>query len=442
MDHHLELARRLVEGRRVVVATDVVVTSAALAARLEDDLGTRGSSMMEGIRAFEAALDDPPALLRDAIDRFDPDGEAVVIGTLFSQRAELCGRPLLGARAPGWMALEDKTTVDAVWDAAGVPRAPSMVVDLDEPVLRGAVEAMDAGQGTVWAADTRDGWHGGASGVRWIRPGDDLAAARDELAQQADRVRVMPFLDGVPCSIHGWVLGGDVIALRPCEMLVLRVPGSRSFRYAGAATSWLPAEQDTEAMRAVASRVGTHLRDTLGYRGVFTVDGVLTVEGFRPTELNPRFGAAIGMLGRGAGLPLYLLHLASIEHPAWDWRPAELEAGLLEASRAHVVGSGHTLLELAVDEPRPPLRLARDASGSVTAVPVPAPEPDAAAPDDGFATAELGPAPAGALLRVVLDDPPVGPHLAPRVAEALTAAAAAFDVAFPPVEPAPDLRPR
>jgi hypothetical protein len=486
LDHHRALARGYLDARRVIVATDVVVVSAALAARVVElgaaatlvvggsrgtgaldpeaerdaiDLGTSGDGIMGGIRAFEAALDAPPRRLVDAVETFDPDGSAVVLSTLFSRRAELCGRRVLGRREPAWLGLEDKTAVDRVWDAVGVRRAPSRVVPVELDAVRRAVAEVDAGVGTVWAADEREGWHGGAEGVRWVRPDDDLPDAVAELATMADRVRVMPFLDGRPCSIHGWVLGDHVAVLRPCEMVVLREAGSRRFRYAGASTTWLPSDVDAAAIRDVARRVGVHLRDAVGYRGMFTVDGVLTAEGFLPTELNPRFGGAVGMLGRGAQLPLYVLHLASIDHPDWDWRPAELEAGILAASRDAPIAAAHAIVDTRVDAQRHAV-LVRDGRGTLEAVDAPPPDGDDVDGDgvdgvdgvdgdgvdggrvDGVVgTAVIGPSAGGAMVRVEFDDHPLGPAVAPLAAEALTVAAAWFGVPLARVAPAPDLRP-
>jgi len=62
-------------------------------------------------------------------------------------------------------------------------------------------------------------------------------------------------------------------------------------------------------MREVARRVGTHLAAAVGYRGAFAVDGVATIDGFLPTELNPRAGAGLNTMSRGLpdGFPLMLL---------------------------------------------------------------------------------------------------------------------------------------
>src|SRR4029453_19292973 len=46
-----------------------------------------------------------------------------------------------------------------------------------------------------------------------------------------------------------------------------------------------------EVMRDGVRRVGAHLQRQHGYRGAFGIDGVLTADGFRPTELNTRMSA-------------------------------------------------------------------------------------------------------------------------------------------------------
>ena len=81
----------------------------------------------------------------------------------------------------------------------------------------------------------------------------------------------MPFLEGIPCSIHGVVFHPD-------------------------------------------RRVGAGLRERVGYRGAFTVDGVLAAQGFLPTELNPRLGAGLSTMTRDLpGLPVGLLDRVLIE---------------------------------------------------------------------------------------------------------------------------------
>jgi hypothetical protein len=67
--------------------------------------------------------------------------------------------------------------------------------------------------------------------------------------------------------------------------------GARTFRYGGLSTFWDAPAADRSVMREAARRVGEHLRAAYGYRGAFGIDGVLTADGFRPTELNTRMSA-------------------------------------------------------------------------------------------------------------------------------------------------------
>jgi hypothetical protein len=62
-------------------------------------------------------------------------------------------------------------------------------------------------------------------------------------------------------------------------------------------------------MRDVARRVGEQLRTAYGYRGAFGVDGVVTAEGFRPTEVNTRQPAGLNTV---AGVELRLLSLLQV----------------------------------------------------------------------------------------------------------------------------------
>ncbi|HWB72073.1 MAG TPA: hypothetical protein VG452_07635 [Egibacteraceae bacterium] len=156
------------------------------------------------VRAIDAALADLPADARRALQRFAPDGCALVVTSLFSQLEAVAGRRVLGARPEAWRRLEDKTD-------------------------------------------------GGPTG------------------------RGSPARDG-------------------------------------------------------------------GLPGVFTVDGVMTAEGFRPTELNPRFGAAIALMARATGLPLYLLHLASVHRPDLDWRQPSWRRASWRPADAHPVAAGSIVL--------------------------------------------------------------------------------------------------
>jgi hypothetical protein len=395
-------------------------------------LNVTASDMMGGIRASLAALANLPPDIVERVNAFDPEGSARVLGTIFDDGRAVAGRRKWGARPAAWQALEDKTLVDALWDEVGVERAPARIVAANFEDSFQASRALDRGVGCVWAGDNREGFHGGATYLRWVR--DELQAreAATFFAAHCDRARIMPFLEGIPCSIHGLVFEDCTIAFRPCEMLVFRRPGRAELHYGRAATFWDPPAADRERMRQVARGVGDHLRKRVGYRGVFTIDGVLTSEGFRPTELNPRYGAALSCLGVPPELSLLLLHFAVAEGVRADFRPAELERLVLEAADGKRSGGGLAIAQRGVAETeRVSLVQQRDGTFRI-----------AGASEQPDALALLGPGPVGAFLRIdlVSERTPVGPSVAPRVAAAIACADAHFGLGIGPLEPARDVR--
>lgn len=436
MSHWRQQVESFIRGRRWIVAHDVAQATANVMQRVmelgaQDVLGiatsmgtgplaphdpdnlmvldVRGKGLMGGIRASEEAFQNLPPSVLERIEAFDPKGEARILRPFFAKHPVIGGRRVFGVRPPEWQALEDKVVIDAVWDEAGISRAPYRVVPVAEAASVNA--ELDAGDGTVWAGDAKQGFNGGASYTRLIRSARDAAEATAWFAEGCDRVRVMPFLDGLPCSIHGLVAPGDehLVAVQPMEMLVLRGPSG--FLYCGGAPNWRPQPEVHDAMRATARRMAAHLRDTLGYRGAFTIDGVATRDGFRPTELNPRFGAALSPCNTDA-VPLTHLVEAMVEGLALDYRMAELEPyllGKLNEPRTHYCG---VPLTVEVDQQRT-LEL-----------------------DE--ATLILGPSSAGSYLRIILPDTtPVGPAVAPRIVRLLHHAAAAWELPLDDLEAAP-----
>ena len=393
-----------------------------------------GADRLDHDRKIQRALADLPREVQRAVDAWDPEGAAKTLHT--DQMAEarpVAGRAAYAGRLPEWVALEDKVAIDAFWDAAGVPRAPSRVVPAEHKALCAAADALDRGAGTVWASDSRNGPNGGGLGLRWLRPGDDGREAAASLARIADRVRVMPFLEGIPASIHGIVFPDTVAALRPVEMLVLRQRTGDRLIYAGCSTWFDPRPEDRETMRRLARRVGAELRDRVGYRGAFTIDGVLAEEGFLPTELNPRPGAIVFALARALGdFPLYPLCLAIAEGERLDYRPEFLERAVVEAVDARRVCGGGAVIGTKLADAGA-LDLVRDGDDCREA------RPD----EDPEATLRFGPSPVGGYLRFHLNpaanEP--GPSAAPQAARAFSLADRLLGMGFGVLEAARNVRP-
>jgi hypothetical protein len=254
----------------------------------------RADSVTDELRALDHLAHHLPDEAVAAIEAFDPGRRALWHASQFVTDDEpILGRQIVNGRPAAFMAMEDKILAEEIWKAAGVPTVPSSVVPVEPTALASATETLRSELGAVWSGDARDGFNGGGNYVRWVADDADQAEAAGFFRTRCDRVRVMPFLDGVPCSIHGIVLPDGTAAFRPVEIAIVRdVPGRR-FVYGGLSTYWDPAPADRETMRDAARRVGEHLRAAYGYRGAFGIDGVMTRDGFRPTELNTRVSAGL-----------------------------------------------------------------------------------------------------------------------------------------------------
>ena len=405
----------------------------------------RAPDVIAEIRAAMNLLRLLPADVLEALDRWDPERQALVLSTMFNELPEIAGRRVYGPRRPEWRRLEDKVVVDDLWDELGVTRAPSEVGAAEPAARAAAARRRDRGAGTAWAGDARQGFHGGAFCLRWVRGEADVAEAAAFLAARCDRARVMPFLEGIPCSIHGVVFPDGVAAFRPVEMVTLRRPVSSRLHYAGAATFWDPPDADREVMRDLARRVGAGLRERVGYRGAFTVDGVLAAEGFLPTELNPRLGAGLSTMTRDLpDLPVGLLDRVLIEGEPVAFTAGELERQVLavaDRTRAGgawtVTGRGPEGLEPVPPESRVvagtrelPLRFEGGACR---------PAADGG-PADGVLS--FGPSGVGGFVRLALDPGrvPAGPPVAPLAVAAFALADERFGTGIGPLEPARAVR--
>jgi hypothetical protein len=169
-------------------------------------------------------------------------------------------------------------------------------------------------------------------------------------------------------------------------------------------------------MREVVRRVGALLRARVGFRGFFTVDGVMTVDGFRPTELNPRVGAGLRYVSSAVpSVPVGLLQFAAVEGVD-DVDADELERVVVDGGDRVRVRACQAIVA------------GRELTGAETI-------------ESGDATLELGPSSIGAFLRITTTDLPAdGEPFAPTAARLLALADRTWSLGMGPLEPAPNLR--
>ncbi|MEV0677192.1 hypothetical protein AB0I60_11790 [Actinosynnema sp. NPDC050436] len=295
-------------------------------------LGIAGGFVAVEQNRLTRLLTSPNRRIREVLEDFDPAGEALVISTPYGHTPEFAGRPVLNARRPEWVELENKTTIDALWDELSAPRAPAVVLDLDFEGLWEATLRLDRGAGAVWSGDG-PAINGGANFVRRVRDRQEALDAFAVLEPKCDFVRVMPFLEGIPVSVHGIVFPDGTAVLRPVEMVVPRRAGQARFLYAGCASYYDPPARIREEMRNLARRVGERLRETVDYRGTFTLDGIATAEGFLPTEINTRYGGAMTCFEDALPqLPLALVQVALVAGHDLGVSSIEFEELLVDAA--------------------------------------------------------------------------------------------------------------
>jgi len=165
-------------------------------------------------------------------------------------------------------------------------------------------------------------------------------------------------------------------------------------------------------MRSIARTVGVQLADELDFRGTFTVDGVITADGFWPTELNPRFGAGINAIARASGLPILLVNDLVVAGHDLGRSVTLIEEELVERADAH--RGGGTWMGGLTHRAEPGTRVV-DSS-----------------------TVTIGPS----FIRCIYDptSTPIGPSTAQQACDFWAFADREFGSDIGPLLPAPDLR--
>jgi hypothetical protein len=214
------------------------------------------------------------------------------------------------------------------------------------------------------------------------------------------------------------------------ELAILRGT-QRRFVYGGQGTTWDPPEDDRAQMRDLVRRTGEHLRDRVGYRGAFGIDGVLTRDGFRPTELNTRMAGGLSTLARATDeMAFLLLQLALLaDHPP-EVTVAALEAWALPVMDEHRVAKALAMSTRRVVAESRELPVRWDGTFL-----------SAAGEDDADGHVLAGPAAVGTFCMLRDLDLAPGERLGPLNAALMAFLDAELDTGFGPVGVPPDVRP-
>jgi hypothetical protein len=254
---------------------------------------------------------DQPGWLTSQADAFDTQRAATLLLPDPLDPPQTGARRGFGRRSPVWRVLENKTIVDTLWDTMSIPRARSIVADSPANLaqLGGLV---DQGAGVVCAVQPGDGsGSAGGDGIYWWSsqpPPTVQSAVRDA------RVRLMPLLPGLPTRLHGLVTTSDVIPFPPLEVVALPRLDRGTFLCAGTA----PMLGEHGELLAITEHAGQVLRDRIAYRGAFSIDGILTTAGFRPTDLNARLTSAMEAVPSPLRIRLHLANMLAREDAELD----------------------------------------------------------------------------------------------------------------------------
>lgn len=320
----------------LVVATAVGTGPVPTGVRVVEIDSPHVTSATEELRVIDHLTRTLPDEVLAELDDFDPGRRGFWwCGPFVTNDEPVAGRPVLFGRSRRQLAMEDKLFAERLWDEAGIFHAPSRIVPVDRAALAAATAELATDLGAVWSGDARDGFNGGGNFVRWVTTDRGQDAAYGFFAPRCDQVRVQPFLDGVACSIHGVVLPDGTATFRPVEIVTLRNRERLRFVYGGLSTWWDPPDADRAYMRGVARTVGEHLSRRYGYRGFFGIDGVLTADGFLPTEINTRMPAGATTLAKVDGRLLHFVHSSLVSGRDPGVTVAELETlvPLMDATR-------------------------------------------------------------------------------------------------------------
>jgi hypothetical protein len=316
----LLLPRFIRESQRLIseleacgASVDVVVTYGSESLPLPPPTHTwrvgREGCAGDGL-AFYRWLRAPSKSFGQWLAGVDPTSALTFIGDSWIDVPSLLGRSVHGWRRPAWAALEDKTQIDAFWREIGVSPPSFEITACRRELVEPIASRLDRGFGVVIAMDSTQGFTSGAAGLAWVRTPAQLSGVLERFAGRSERLRIAEFMPGLPCSVLAMVMADGVAVFEPLEIITLADPSTGQLRFCGCSNRWRPGAETRELLRSAARRIGESLATKLAYRGMFSVDGILSDGAFYATELNARHASGLGLRAALPDFPLYLFNRA------------------------------------------------------------------------------------------------------------------------------------
>ncbi|MBI6548496.1 hypothetical protein [Xenorhabdus lircayensis] len=277
-------------------------------------------------RPLQVILENQFVCIKHWLSKIDPEKNITFLGGVRLPLSQLTDRSIYGWQRPEWAKFEDKIYIDDSLRRWGINTPSYKIID---PVLNDAVAAfhlLNKGKGVVLAADNSKLFNAGSSGLSWIKDHHEIADVLDKFRDKTRKFRMAEFIQGVPCSILAMVLPNGVAVFDPIEILTVFEKTTNQLLFCGSSNRWQPGKF-ADIMRDYTRLAGEKLAGEVGYRGIFSLDGIWTGSEFFATEINPRHASGLGLHRAVPLFPAYLFNRAVQENSPYimELDPSQVE---------------------------------------------------------------------------------------------------------------------
>lgn len=274
-----------------------------------------------------------PSHILEGLRTFDPHREALVIGSGSTSSCLIDGRAIINARPKLQEQYESKLISEQILSTVMDRKELTRIMGISHRNFYGQCSQIDLGDGIVLSGDSSTGPGTAGSHVWWVTNSAQAVNAVKHLRSNGGMVRVMPYVRGIPASMHGLVLADGLITCPPMQLINLlrSSDGHVATRFftAGSATLSVLDSHLMARMRTLIRSIGEELAARVGYRGMYCVDGIVTEDSFIPTEINTREGSSIGVhFSLADEVPIQLLNAAALSTTAVASSARELDTAL------------------------------------------------------------------------------------------------------------------